>query len=137
MTEGNDDVSTGRSMWRYLPQAKSRLLALSAAAMAAFYAVVAAAFALHVMDRPVGLFVAPLFALLAWGTWTLSRFARWVTVIWIWVMVVAMLVGIAAPHRDGAGPYWGSMLAAVTPLVVLGLFFLHVFGKHKREFKWP
>ena len=124
-------------MWRYLPRARSRLLAVSAAAMAAFYAAVAIAFAMNIMQRPVGLVVAPLFALLAWAMWTLSRFARWVTVIWIWVMVVVMLAGILAPRGDGTQPYWGSMLAAVTPLVVVGLFFLHVFGKHKREFKWP
>jgi hypothetical protein len=124
-------------MWRYLPKARSRLLAVSAAAMAAFYAAVAIAFAMNVMQRPVGLLVAPLFGLLAWAMWTLSRCARWVTVIWIWVMVVVMLVGIVAPRGDGSQAYWGAMLAAVTPLVVVGLFFLHVFGKHKREFKWP
>jgi hypothetical protein len=128
-------------MWRYLPGARSRVLALSAAAMAAFYGVIAIGFALHVMDRPMGLVMAPLFALLAWGTWTLSRFARWVTIIWIWVMVIAMPLGIldslATPNPQGAQPYWGALLAAVTPIVVAGLFFLHVFGKYKREFKWP
>jgi hypothetical protein len=29
------------------------------------------------------------------------------------------------------------MVAALTPLIVLGLFFVYVLGKHKREFKWP
>jgi hypothetical protein len=128
-------------MWRFLPKARSRLLALAAAAMAAFYAAVAVAFAAHLMDRPVGLVIAPLFALLAWGTWTLSRFARWVTVIWIWLMVILMPLGLlaplAAPDAQGPQPYWGAMLAAITPLVVAGIFFIHVFGKHKREFKWP
>jgi hypothetical protein len=127
-------------MWSYLPKARSRLLAFAAAAMAAFYAAIAIAFAANLMDRPVGLVLAPLFALLAWGIWTLSRFARWVTIVWIWLMVILMplgLIGSFAPHGQGAQPYWGAMLAAVTPLVVAGLFFLHVFGKHKREFKWP
>ena len=127
-------------MWRYLPKARSRLLALAAAAMAAFYGAIAIAFAANLMDRPVGLILAPLFALLAWGTWTLSRFARWVTILWIWLMVILMplgLIGSTGPNGQGGEPYWGAMLAAVTPLVVAGLFFLHVFGKHKREFKWP
>jgi hypothetical protein len=124
-------------MWRYLPKARSRLLALAAAAMAAFYAAIAIAFAANLMDRPVGLVIAPLFALLAWGIWTLSRFARWVTIIWIWLMVILMPLGLIGSFGQGAQPYWGTMLAAITPLVVAGLFFLHVFGKHKREFKWP
>ena len=124
-------------MWRYLPKARSRLLAFAAAAMAAFYAAIGIAFAANLMDRPVGLLIAPLFALLAWGIWTLSRFARWVTIIWIWLMVILMPLGLIGSFGPGAQPYWGAMLAAITPLVVAGLFFLHVFGKHKREFKWP
>ena len=128
-------------MWRFLPKARSRLLAVAAALMAAFYAVVAIAFAANVMKQPVGLLVAPLFALLAWGIWTLSRFARWVSVIWIWVMVVVMPLAAVGPFTGQGSPadapYWGAMLAAVTPFVVLGLFFLLVFGRHKREFKWP
>jgi hypothetical protein len=128
-------------MWRYLPKARSRLLAIAAAAMAFFYAVVALAFAANLMERPVGLLVAPLFGLLAWGIWKLSRAARWVTIIWIWIMVILMPLAIlnplVSPSPQGAQPYWGAMLAAVTPLVVAALFFLHVFGKHKREFKWP
>ena len=128
-------------MWRYLPKARSRMLALAVALMAAFYAAVAVAFAVNVMKQPVGLLIAPLFALLAWGIWTLSRAARWVTVIWIWVMVIVMPLGVIGPFSSqGAAadaPYWGSLLAAITPLVVAGLFFLVVLGKHKREFKWP
>lgn len=128
-------------MWRYLPKARSRLLAVAVALMAAFYAAVAIAFALNVMTQPVGLLIAPLFALLAWGIWTLSRAARWVTVIWIWVMVIVMPLGVVGPFSvqgtSADAPYWGAMLAAITPFVVLGLFFLLVFGRHKREFKWP
>ena len=127
-------------MWRYLPQAKSRLLAIAAALIAAFYAVIAAGFALHVMRQPVGLILSPLFALLAWGMWSLSRFVRWVTVIWLWLTVLIIPLGILmpfAPEGQGGTPYWGTLLAGLTPLIVLGLFFLYVFGKHKREFKWP
>jgi hypothetical protein len=109
--------------------------------MAAFYAAVAVYFAENVMKQPVGLVVAPLFALLAWGIWTLSRAARWVTLIWIWVMVIVMPLSVVGPFSSQApgrdAPYWGGMLAAITPLVVAGLFFILVFGKHKREFKWP
>ncbi len=121
---------------RYLPQARSRLLVAAVALMATFYAVLAIAFALGVRERPVGLFLAPLFALLAWGLWKLSRFARWVTIIWVWVMVLVMPLGLVGPMPPDA-PYWGTLLAAVTPFIVAGLFFLYVFGKHKREFKWP
>jgi hypothetical protein len=121
---------------RYLPRARSRLLVVAVALMAAFYAVLAIAFALGVRERPVGLFLAPLFALLAWGIWKLSRFARWVTIIWVWVMVLVMPLGLVGPMPPDA-PYWGTLLAAITPFIVAGLFFLYVFGKHKREFKWP
>jgi hypothetical protein len=128
-------------IWRLLPKARSRLLAVAAALMAAFYAAVAVFFAANVMKQPVGLLMAPLFALLAWGIWTLSRAARWVTLIWIWVMVIVMLLSVVGPFSSQApardAPYWGAMLAAITPLVVAGLFFILVFGKHKREFKWP
>ena len=125
-------------IWRYLPRARSRLLAVAAALMAAFYAGVAIAFAAAVMRAPVGLLVAPLFALLAYGTWKLSRFARWVTVIWIWTSVVVMILSVFEAGRGSEElPRWGALLAAATPLVTLGLFFVLVFGRHKREFKWP
>ena len=128
-------------MWRYLPHARSRLLAVAAALIAVFYAALAAGFALQLMRQPVGLVLAPLFALLAWGMWSLSRFARWVTIIWLWLLVLALPLGVFTSHPDpqapGGIPYWGSLLAGITPLVVLGLFFIYVFGKHKREFKWP
>src|SRR5438445_346548 len=101
---------------------------------------IAAGCALRAMRQPIGLLVAPLFALLAWGMWSLSRFARWVTVIWLWIVVLVMPLGILMPFTadvpDGR-PYWGALLAGLTPLIVLGLFFLYVLGKHKREFKWP
>jgi hypothetical protein len=121
---------------RFLPEARSRLLAVAVAVMAVFYAVLAIFFAVGVMQRPIGIVLAPLFALLAWGLWKLSRFARWVTIIWIWVMVLVMPLGLVGPTPPG-GPYWGTLLAAITPFIVAGLFFLYVFGKHKREFKWP
>ncbi len=128
-------------MWRYLPQAKSRMLAVAAALIATFYAVIAVGFALHLMRQPAGLILSPLFALLAWGMWSLSRFARWVTITWLWLLVLIMPIGVFAPFSppvaQGDAPYWGALLAAVTPLIVAGLFFLYVFGRHKREFKWP
>jgi len=127
-------------MWRYLPRANSRWLAVAAALMAAFYAAIAIAFALNVARLPAGLLLGPLFALLAWGVWTLSRFARWVTLAWLWALVLVLPIGVFMPApdelRDGL-QQWGARLAAVTPLVSLALFFVHVFGKHKREFKWP
>jgi len=121
---------------RFLPEARSSLLAITAAGLTLFYAVVAIGFAANVMSRPIGLVIAPLFALLAWGMWKLSRFARWVTLFWLWVLVI--LMPVAAFHSDAGAPvYWGTMLAAITPFVVLGLFCIYVLGKHKREFKWP
>ena len=123
-------------MRRFLPEARSGLLAITAAGLTLFYGVVAIGFAANVMARPIGLVVAPLFALLAWGMWKLSRFARWVTLFWLWVLVI--LMPLAAFHSDAGAPvYWGTMLAAITPFVVLGLFCIYVLGKHKREFKWP
>jgi len=121
---------------RYLPRTESTLLAVTAAALAVFYAVVAVGFAANVMSRPIGLLIAPMFALLAWGMWKLAKFARWVTLIWLWIMVI--LMPLAAFHSDAGAPvYWGTLLAAVTPFVVLGLFCIYVLGKKKREFKWP
>ena len=123
-------------MWRYLPRARSRLLALTAAGLALFYAAVAMGFAAKLMEKPIGLIIAPLFALLAWGMWKLSRFARWVTLFWLWVLVILMPVAVF--YSDAGAPiYWGTMFAAVTPFVVIGVFCIYVLGKHKREFKWP
>jgi len=123
-------------MRRYLPQANSRMLAVTAAGLALFYAAVAMGFAGNLMSKPIGLIIAPLFALLSWGMWKLSRFARWVTIFWLWVLVI--LMPLAVFYSDAGAPvYWGTMLAAVTPFVVLGLFCIYVLGKHKREFKWP
>ena len=125
-------------IWDYLPRARSRLLAVTAALMAAFYAGVAIVFAAAVTREPWGFLLSPLFALLSYGTWKLSRFARWVTVIWIWVTVAVMLLSVfQAGPGDGDFPRWGAVLAAVTPLVTAGLFFVLVFGRYKREFKWP
>ena len=123
-------------MWRYLPQAQDRMLAVAVALLALFYAAVAIGFVLNLGAKPIGFLIAPLFALLAWGIWKLSKFARWVTLIWLWVMVLVMLVSPFASNA-GAQVYWGALLAAVTPFVVLGLFFIYVLGKNKREFKWP
>ena len=123
-------------MWRHLPRANNRLLALTAAGLAAFYAIVAVGFAANVMARPVGIVIAPLFGLLAYGMWKLSRFARWVTIFWLWVLVVLMPAA-AFFSEAGAPAYWGTMLATITPFVVLGIFCIYVLGKHKREFKWP
>jgi hypothetical protein len=123
-------------MWRHLPRASSKLLAVTAALIAAFYAAVAIGFASNIMRAPIGLLVAPLFAILSAGMWKLARFARWVTLIWLWIMVV--LMPAAAFYSDAGAPvYWGTMLAAITPFVVAGVFCIYVLGKHKREFKWP
>jgi len=112
------------------------MLAFTTAAIAAFYAVVAVGFAGNIMAKPIGLVIAPLFALLSWGMWKLARFARWVTILWLWILVI--LMPLAAFNSDaGSSVYWGTMLAAVTPFVVVGLFCIYVLGKHKREFKWP
>ena len=122
--------------WRYLPQAESRMLAVTAAGLAVFYAVVAVGFAGNIMAKPIGLVIAPLFALLSWGMWKLARIARWVTILWLWILVI--LMPLAAFNSDAGSPvYWGTMLAAVTPFVAVGLFCIYVLGKHKREFKWP
>ena|SRR5438477_7628222 len=121
---------------RFVPEAQSEVLAFTVAGIAFFYSVVAIGFAANLMARPIGIVIAPLFALLAYGMWKLSRFARWVTIFWLWVLVV--LMPIAAFLSDAGAPvYWGTMLAAITPFVVLGVFCIYVLGKHKREFKWP
>ena len=126
-------------MRRLLPDARSRLLAWSVAALSIFYAAIAIGFALHIASQPAGLALAPLFALLSWGIWSLSRFARWVTVIWLWIVVLLLPAGILMPAHEplGIAPYWGTLLAGAAPLIVAGLFFIYVLGKHKREFKWP
>ena len=112
------------------------MLAVVVLLVVVFYGAIALGFGMNAMRAPVGLLLGPLFALLAWGMWTLSRFARWVTIFWLWVMVLVLPIGVftSAAHDS---PYWGALLAGVTPLVVLFLFFIYVLGKHKREFKWP
>ena len=121
---------------RYLPEAGNRVLAITLACLAAFYAAVAIGFAAKLATKPIGLVIAPVFALMAWGIWKLSRFARWVTLVWLWVLVV--LMPIAVFYSDAGAPiYWGTMFAAITPFEVLGVFCIYVLGKNKREFKWP
>jgi hypothetical protein len=123
-------------MWHYLPRANSRLLAVTCAGLAAFYAAVAIGFTVNLARAPIGILVAPLFALLAWGMWKLAKFARWVTILWLWIM--AILMPLAVFYSEAGAPvYWGTMLAAITPFVVAALFCIYVLGKHKREFKWP
>ena len=101
-------------MWRYLPQAKSRLLAVTVAGLALFYAAVALGFAANIMAKPIGLIIAPLFALLAWGIWKVSRFARWVTLFWLWVLVIQ-----ARPFNWWKTVLVGSMVGCVALIMVI------------------
>jgi hypothetical protein len=124
-----------------LPTTRSRALALVVAAVAAFYFCVTVLLLLNARQSLGALAAAPLFALLAWGIWKLSRFVRWVTVICLWLMVVMAPLGIINPDAASSlgdrAPHWTTMVAIAALFVFVGLLFLYVLGKHKREFKWP
>lgn len=125
---------------RYVPVSNSRWLAGVVAALAALYAVLAIVLVINALRAPISLAVAPLFAVLSWGLWRLKTWARWITVFVLWFCVIVIPIGVlnpfAAMEWEGGAPRWELLASCVALGVALGLFLLHILGKHKREFTW-
>ncbi len=125
---------------RYLPATRHRPLVGVVAVLAAFYAVLGAALAFNAVRAPISLAVALPFAVLSWGIWRLKRWARWITVCALWFCVIVVPIGVLNPFTamewEGGAPQWEVLAAWVGLGVAIGLFMLHVLGKHKADFTW-
>lgn len=125
---------------RYLPASDNRLLVCVVAVVAALYGLFAVALAINVLRAPVSLGVALPFVVLSWGMWRLKKWARWITVFVLWFCVIVIPIGVlnpfAAMEWEGGAPQWEVLASWVAGGVALGLFVLHVLGKHKGDFTW-
>jgi hypothetical protein len=124
---------------RFLPRSGSRMLVGVVAAVAVLYSVLALAIVIG-LRTPASVAAAIPFAVFSWGMWRLKKWARWFTVIVLWFCVIVVPVGLlnpfAAMEWQGGAPRWEVLAFWVALGVVLGLFLLHVLGRHKAEFKW-
>ena len=125
---------------RYLPASDKRVLACVAAALAAFYGLLAIAMAINVARAPISLGIALGFAVLSWGMWRLKKWARWISVFALWFCVIVIPVGALSPFAamdwQGGAPRWEVLASWIAAGIALGLFVLHILGKHKKEFRW-
>ena len=130
---------TDRSL-RYLPPTSHRVLLCVAVLLAAFYSAIAAALTANAVREPISLAIALPFAALAWGTWRLKRWARWITVPALWLCVIVVPIGVVNPFAamewEGGAPSWGLLAAWVGVGIAICLGVLHVLGKHRGEFTW-
>ena len=110
---------------RLLPPTRNAALGVVVALVSLFYFLVTILLALRGKESLPALASAVLFAGLTWGMWRMSRFVRWVTVICLWIMLVAVPLQLS------------SMVLYAVPFIIAGLAILYVLGKHKREFRWP
>ncbi len=73
------------------------------------------------------------------GLWHLQEWSRAVVVAFIWLLIIVVPLGLinpfAAMDELGSNPASAWQLAvSIYPSVGLGIFVLHILGKHKREF---
>jgi hypothetical protein len=83
---------------------------------------------------PLLLFFLPL----AVGLAFLQAWARIVVVVMLWIYIAAVFVTTIHPMADDS-PAQESLSASVwfiVPHIAIGLYFLHVLGKHKALFHW-
>lgn len=77
------------------------------------------------------------------GIWLLNPMARVVTKFCLWLIVIIIPLGTANPFAaiNDFGPNSPSaselVLFWIAPWVVPAMFFIHVLGKYRAEFKWP
>ena len=128
---------------RYLPDAKNRLLANVVAVLAAFYGLITLALVIGAArgSTPLAsLVTAALFALFSWGLWRLKKWARSITVFILWFFVVVTPFAVLQPYTtmewQGGAPRWEFLVPGIGAGMALGLFLLHVLGRHKAEFSW-
>jgi hypothetical protein len=80
--------------------------------------------------------------IIAAGLWRLVSWARLLTVICLWFAVIVLPIGVLSPFNAGdimlAGKDPPSPLIItlkLLPIIVAGLWGLHVLGKYRGEFK--
>lgn len=124
----------------YLPASDDRLLVCIIAVVAAFYGLLAVALTINAFRAPISLGIALPFAVLSWGIWRLKKWARWITVLVLWFCVIVIPIGVLSPFAamewEGGAPRWEVLASWVGVGVALGLFVLHILGKHKGAFRW-
>jgi len=83
-------------------------------------------------------FVAALLLALVAGLWRMRPWARTWVVVGLWCLLVILPLGILNPFwaMDQLGPLpgAGSLMYRLVPWMLMGLFALHVLGRHKRAF---
>ena len=82
-----------------------------------------------------------LFAVASYGMLRMASWARWVTVVFLWVLIF-LVVGIINPYLAGdwmsAGikpPSVATLLAYIIPAEAAIILVLHILGKYKRRFE--
>jgi len=80
-----------------------------------------------------------LFAVASYGMLRMASWARWVTVVFLWLLVVLLIVGIFNPYMAsdwsaGTPPSVATLLAYIVPAVTAIVWVLHILGKYKRRF---
>jgi len=80
--------------------------------------------------------------ILAVGLWRLVSWVRLVTVICLWFAVILLPIGVLSPFNagdmmlSGKDPPSSIIIALILlPIIVAGLWWLHILGKYRGEFK--
>ena len=88
------------------------------------------------------LWLAFLFAVISYGMLRMTSWARGMTVVYLWLLVFVLIVGIINPYMAGdwmsAGlkpPSVATLLAYIIPAEAAIVWVLHILGKYKRRFE--
>jgi len=88
------------------------------------------------------LWLAFLFAVISYGMLRMTSWARGMTVVFLWLLVFVLIVGIINPYMAGdwmsAGikpPSVATLLAYIIPAEAAIIWVLHILGKYKRRFE--
>ncbi len=84
--------------------------------------------------------LAILFAASSYGMLRMTAWARGVTVVLLWLLVVLLIVGIFNPYlasdwSAGTPPSVATLLAYIIPAEAIIIWMLHILGKYKRRFE--
>ena len=82
--------------------------------------------------------LACLFAVSSYGLLRLKTWARWVTVVILWILIFVLIGGIFNPYLASdmmSLPSVASLLTYIVPAVVAIVWVLHILGKYKRLFE--
>ncbi len=85
--------------------------------------------------------LAILFTASSYGMLRMTAWARGVTVVLLWLLVVLLIVGIFNPFMAsdwmaaGGAPSVATLLAYIIPAEAIIIWMLHILGKYKRRFE--